>query len=145
MADFVSYYFTSAEGENLFYPPAKEDQIMLLESQLGIRLPDDYKDFLRVTNGFAGFVNEFYVDFDSVEKVCQSTQQTCAEFFPGMIYIGTDGGLEMFVIDTRKTPFQFGLLPYIGSFEDFIPLGDTFEKFVSRLYDDTVFDIIISL
>ena len=106
---------------------------------MGIKLPNDYKDFLKFTNGFDGLVNEFVVCFDPVDKICQSTQINCAEFFPWAIYIGTNGNLEMFVIDKRQTPYQFGLLPYIADDSDFIALGNTFEKFIKRLYDDTVF------
>ena len=103
-------------------------------------MPKDYKEFLKFTNGFEGTVNEFIVDFDPVDKIYQSTQDTCADFFPWAIYIGTNGGGEMFVIDTRQTPYQFGLLPNIASEKDFIPLGHTFEEFIRCLYDDTAFD-----
>jgi hypothetical protein len=46
----------------------------------------------------------------------------------------------MIVIDKRKTPNQFGLLPYIADEEDFIPLGNIFEKFIERLYNGTAFE-----
>ena len=68
--------------KNEFNPPATDEQIAELESQLQIELPNDYKEFLKVTNGFAGTVNEFVVDFDPVDKIYQSTQDTRAEFFP---------------------------------------------------------------
>ena len=42
----------------------------------------------------------------------------------------------MYVIDKRTNPLQFGLLPFISSDEDFIPLGDTFEEFIKHLYDN---------
>ena len=120
--------------KNEFNPPATDEQIAELESQLQIELPNDYKEFLKVTNGFAGTVNEFVVDFDPVDKSYQSTQDTCAEFFPWAVYIGTNGGGEVFVIDKRQTPYQFGLLPNIADDNDFLPLGDMFEKFIQRLY-----------
>ena len=140
MDDFITKYFRSTEGESDFNPPATDTQIIALEDQLGVQLPKDYKDFLKFTNGCDGWVNEFVVNFEPVDKVYESTQETCDEFFPGMIYIGTNGGGEMFVIDARSVPYQFGLLPCIGDMDDFIPLGDTFERFISRLYNDTAFD-----
>ena len=143
MTDFITKYFhDTADTVNEFNTPATDEQISQVENQLQIVLPGDYKEFLKQTNGFAGVANNFVVDFDPVEKIYQSTQDTCAEFFPWGIYIGTNGGGEMFVIDKRQIPYQFGLLPNIADENDFIPLGDTFEKFIQRLYNDTAFDKI---
>ena len=140
MFDLLAKYFhDTSNNKNEFNEPATNEQIAILERQLGIKLPNDYKDFLKLTNGFDGIVNEFVAIFDSVDKIYQSTQNTCAEFFPWAIYIGTNGNLEMFVIDKRQMPYQFGLLPYIADDNDFIPLGDTFEKFIARLYNGTAF------
>lgn len=142
MSDLIKKYFhDTVDNANEFNPPATDEQISELENQLSIELPTDYKDFLKFTNGFAGTINEFVVDFDPVDTIYQSTQDTCAEFFPWAIYIGTNGGGEMFIIDKRQTPYQFGLLPNIADENDFLPLGDTFEKFVQRrLYNDAAFD-----
>ena|SRR5664279_2308214 len=141
MPDLIAKYFHDIAGnKNQFNDPATEEQIAILEMQLGINLPDDYRAFLKFTNGFDGIVNEFVANFAPVDKIYQRTQDTCAEFFPWAIYIGTNGNLEMFVIDTRQKPYQFGLLPNIASDNDFIPLGDTFHKFIERLYNDPGFD-----
>lgn len=141
MNDLIKKYFhNTADNTNEFNPSATDEQITELESQLQIELPNDYKQFLKLINGFAGTVNEFVVDFEPVDKTYQCTQDTCAQFFPWAIYIGTNGGGEMFVIDKRQTPYQFGLLPNIADENDFLPLGDTFEKFIQRLYNDTAFD-----
>ena len=139
--DFIKKYFRESEdNKNKFNSPATTEQIAYLEDQLEIEFPNDYKEFLKFTNGFEGFVNEFFVRFVPADQIYQSTQDTCAEFFPWAIYIGTNGNVEMFVIDKRQTPYQFGLLPYIADDNDFIPLGDTFEKFIERLYNDTAFE-----
>jgi cell wall assembly regulator SMI1 len=143
MNDLIRKYFhNTADNINTFNPPATAEQILELENKLQTELPGDYKQFLKYTNGFAGTVNEFCVEFDPVEDIYQSTQDNCAEFFPWAIYIGTNGGGEMLIIDKREKPFQFGLLPSIGDEQDFLPLGDTFEKFIQRLYNDTAFDRI---
>jgi len=133
------YFRRTRENKNSFMPPATDEQVTALEKQLGIILPVDYKTFLKFTNGFDGFIKDFYAVFEPVEKVYESTKISCAEFFPWAIFIGSNANVEMFVIDTRKTPYQFGLLPFIANANDFIPLGDTFEKFVKRLYYNTAF------
>ena len=141
MQDLILKYFHDiGDNHNEFNDPATEEQIDKLEMQLSIALPNDYKDFLRFSNGFEGEVGDFLVNFEVVDQVYRTTQITCAEFFPWAIYIGGNGGGEMFVIDTRKMPYQFGLLPYISSENDFLPLGDTFEKFIQRLYNGTAFE-----
>ena len=37
--------------------PSSEDDIFATESRIGIKLPDDYRDFLKVSNGFASHSN----------------------------------------------------------------------------------------
>jgi len=140
MSDIIKKYFHDTEdNQNTFNSPATAAQIAELASQLGIELPTDYKDFLAFSNGFEGEVNGAIVILDPVEEIVQNTEDNCGELFPWAVYLGTNGNLEMFVLDTRKKPYQFGLLPSIGTADDFIPLGDTFEQFIGRLYNDTAF------
>lgn len=141
MLEFILKYFHDiGDNHNEFNGPATEEQIDKLQMQLGVALPNDYKDFLLFSNGFEGEVGQFVVIFEEVDRIYDTTQITCADFFPWAIFIGSNGSGEMFVIDTRKMPYQFGLLPYISSENDFLPLGDTFEKFIQRLYNDTAFE-----
>lgn len=49
--------------ETLFVlPPATDEQVSSLEKKLGITLPDDYKDFLKISNGFGGTWNGYHLD-----------------------------------------------------------------------------------
>ncbi len=137
---FIEKYFINEEGEG-FNPPATAQQIAALENELGLVLPQDYKTFLLTMNGYEGVIGESYVVFEPVERIVECTKESSTQFFPWTIYIGGNGGLEMFVMDTRTTPFSFGLLPSIGDENDFIPSG-TFKQFLSRLKDGTAFDRI---
>ena len=92
-----------------------------------------------MSNGFEGFLNESYLRLIPVDFLYENTQDFCSEFFPWAIYLGTNGGGEMAVLDTRKQPFQFGL-PYLGVDDDFIALGETFESFVKSIYNDEIFE-----
>jgi len=137
MNEFITKFFQSTgDCQNEFFSPATEDSIVELEGHLNIHLPKSYRDFLLHSNGFEGSINDFFVSLEPVETILATTEVTC-KYFPWAVYIGTNGNLEMFVIDKRKQPYQFGLLPYIADDNDFIPLGDTFEKFINRLYNDT--------
>src|SRR5579862_8182991 len=44
--------FTGTEDEKLRRDPALQEELDTLEARLMVRLPDDYKDFLRTSNGF---------------------------------------------------------------------------------------------
>ena len=135
-----TYFKTKAAFTNHFYPAASAAEIADVEELLEISLPEDYRDFLLESNGFEGFLNESYLRLIPVEFLYDNTQDYCSEFFPWAIYLGTNGGGEMAVLDTRKKPYQFGLLPYLGVDEDFIALGDTFESFVKSIYNDEIFE-----
>ncbi|KAK7427335.1 hypothetical protein QQZ08_006104 [Neonectria magnoliae] len=49
--------------ESLFVlPPATDEQIEALERKLDVTLPDDYKEFLKISNGFGGTWNGYHLD-----------------------------------------------------------------------------------
>ena len=49
--------------ETLFVlPPATDEQILSLEKKLDIALPDDYKEFLKISNGFGRTWNGYHLD-----------------------------------------------------------------------------------
>jgi hypothetical protein len=97
---------------------------------------------LRLTNGFDGMVGESIAIFEPVQTLYQTTRTTTTKDFPGAVFLGSNAGLEMYILNTRQKPYQFVLLPGIFSENDFISLGETFEKFIDRLYFDTAFDKI---
>ena len=93
--------------ENEFSPPASENEIMQLENFYSIKLPRDYVDFLRPTNGYRGKLGKSNVRFIGVERIREYTSAYRSEFFPWIIFIGTDEGNEMYVIDRRTDNLQF--------------------------------------
>ena len=105
-----------------------------IENKFAIELPKEYKDFLKNLNGYEGSLGESYVHFLRVQDIISWTEMYGGEFFPWIIYIGSDLGNEMYVIDMRSDKLKFGLLPFIGSEEDFICMGDTFDVFIEHLY-----------
>ena len=69
--------------DNMFRNAATEDGISKLEEKLGIALPEDYKSFLRITDGFgseeteSGIYNGYFTDppLKSVEDVEWSSEE----------------------------------------------------------------------
>jgi hypothetical protein len=134
------FFISRVDFTNRFFPPADDGEIEEAEEMLGIRFPPDFITFLRISNGFEGFVNTSYLRLIPVRFIYESTEEYCIASFPWAIYLGTNAGGELVVLDTRSQPFQFGMVPFLGLDDDFIPLGDTFAGFVERIYNDEVFD-----
>jgi hypothetical protein len=127
-------------GNGIFYPAALETRILEAEKALRITFPADLREFYLTTNGFEGEIGEFLFFLSPVEQLADNTERYCREFNPWAIVLGTNGSLEMLVIDTRSNPLLFGLMPNIGDEEDFIPLAYSFERFLARLVDGTAFE-----
>ena len=56
------------ENNWLGFEPIKNEQIQNVEKRLGIILPEDYKEFLKISNGFTA-PNNFEPTFHKVEEI----------------------------------------------------------------------------
>ena len=65
----VSYKEDQINSSWIGFAPAKQGQIDLLERSLGVSLPQDYKDFLLLTNGFSAVNYSTEPSFAPVEEV----------------------------------------------------------------------------
>ncbi len=140
MEKIIKKYFSDSQSElnftdkNEFNPSANLEAITKVENELNIKFPKDYSDFLLITNGYDGNLGQSYIQLIRVEQVVEYTEMYGGEFFPWVVYLGSDGGNEMFILDKRENQLQFGVIPFIGDEKDFIPLGNTFEEFLGHLY-----------
>jgi hypothetical protein len=140
MEEIIKKYFSDPQSEfdyiekNTFNRPTDLQAIAKVEKELNIKFPQDYRDFLLITNGYDGSLGQSYLQLIGLEEVVKYTEMYCGEFFLWAIYLGSDGGNEMFVLDKRESLFQFGIMPFIGNEEDFIPVGNAFEEFLKHLY-----------
>lgn len=62
--------FTKEQIENnwLGNLPVTESQILEAENKLGVKLPEDYKKFLKISNGFSA-PNDIEPSFERIEKI----------------------------------------------------------------------------
>lgn len=60
--------FKDSKSNWLGYDPASNQDILTAEKRLGAKLPDSYKDFLRISNGFKQ-ISSFNWDLMSVDKI----------------------------------------------------------------------------
>jgi hypothetical protein len=75
MNELFEKYFHDQDGfSNLFYSPTTDEWIEQVENMPGIVFPADYKAFLKLTNGFGGFVGESHIVFNPVEKITEQTE-----------------------------------------------------------------------
>lgn len=67
---YKNFNFTSGQIENnwLGTIPATDKQINDAENKLGVKLPEDYIEFIRITNGFSA-PNDIEPSFESIENI----------------------------------------------------------------------------
>ncbi len=67
---YENFNFTSEQINNnwLGNIAASENQITEKETELGVKFPDDYRTFLKITNGFSA-PNDVEPSFENIEKI----------------------------------------------------------------------------
>lgn len=118
--------------------PASEAALREAEQMLGVALPEDYKDFLRASNGGEGGVGAAsYVMLWGVEELAHLNQAYEVELgAPGFLAFGSNGGGEAFGFDTRSSPWRVVQIPFVGMAWDVAwPLGESFSAFIRTLHD----------
>jgi hypothetical protein len=75
--------------------PATDAIIAESEKQLPGKLPLEYVEFLKLTNGAEGFVGRAYVMLWSVEELASMNHSyEVQDYAPGLLIFGSDGGGE---------------------------------------------------
>jgi len=118
--------------------PATDDLIAEAESHLGQPLPNEYIDFLKVTNGGEGFLGaNSYVMFWKVEELASINRSyQTEEYAPGLLLFGSDGGGEAYGFDTRLRQGSIIQVPFIGmAWDDALLIAESFHSFLQRLHD----------
>jgi hypothetical protein len=97
-------------------PPANLSDIRLFEEEYGRPLPVDYVAFLMYANGGNGFVDgHSYISLWRVEEITKlNDAYKVAEYMPGLLVFGSDGGGEAFAFDVRKEGMPIVAVPFIG-------------------------------
>jgi hypothetical protein len=134
---------TRVSDERLFEkfkvnPPASAGLIAQSQAKLGFPLPVDYLSFLQQMNGGEGFIGEHaYVALWRVEELSdRNLGYEVAEFAPGLLLFGSNGGGEAFGFDTRTGQFRIVAVPFIG-FDDLsnaIVIATNFRAFLEALF-----------
>jgi hypothetical protein len=120
---------------NLFQP-AKDEDILSFENASGKKLPGDYIELLKITNGGEGFIGDNYLILWGIEELISQNESYEVELnAPGLLIFGTDGGGEAFGFDTRKAKWSVAQIPFVGMFwEEALPKANSFKGFIECLH-----------
>jgi hypothetical protein len=103
---------------------------------VGKALPAAYVELMSLSNGVEGFVTETtYLVLWPVEQIKELNEAyAIAEFAPGLLLIGSDGGDNGFALDIRHEPMDVKEVPFIGmSHAEAKTVGSRFEDFIDYL------------
>ncbi|MGO8704301.1 MAG: SMI1/KNR4 family protein [Candidatus Brocadiia bacterium] len=117
-------------------PGVKEDAVAKSEKQLGVKLPSEYLEFLKFTNGGEGFIGKGdYLMLWSVEELVPLNQSyEVQNYAPGLLIFGSDGGGEAYGFDTRPPQWPIVQVPFVGMDWNLArPMGESFVAFLERL------------
>lgn len=113
--------------------PASEQNLVSLIAGASKALPDDYLAFLRRANGGDGFIGERFVRLWKAEEVAaMNLGYNVAEFFPNLLFIGTNGGGEAYAFDIAEGGPVVFEVPFIGLPSDARAIASSFESFISE-------------
>lgn len=99
------------------------------------RLPNDYIDFLKFSNGGEGFIgNEYLILYKIEELEGINKDYEIAEFDSDLLIIGSNGGSEAIALDFVDNKTKYVLIPFLFDRNDIIELGEDFKSFLERLF-----------
>jgi hypothetical protein len=82
-----------------FRPPASVEVVRSVERATGVVFPADYVDFMTESNGAEGPIGNSaaYLSLWPIEKIVPlNADYRAAEFWPGLVLFGSDGGGEAY-------------------------------------------------
>jgi len=115
---------------------ASDEAVTKLSEDLKVKLPKQYVEFLKYSNGAEGKIGESgYLLIWSVEEVKELNDgYNVAEFVSGFLLFGGDGGGELYAFDTRYNEMPIVNVPAICiDFDDVRFCGNTFAEFLTHV------------
>jgi hypothetical protein len=117
-------------------PPATAEALKAVEAMLVIEFPDQYKDFLLLSNGSEGSIgeNSYLVIWPIEEIVKRNDGYAVSEFVPELVYFGSNGGGSAFAFDKREKMTPIVKFPFDSiDIVDAKLLGNTFIEFLENI------------
>ena len=112
--------------------PASTQAVTSLRTALAKSLPESYFAFLARANGGEGFIGDRYVQLWKAEELGEMNLiYKTAEFFPGLFFIGSDGGGEAYAFDLSRTDATVFEVPFVGLPTDARAIANSFDSFLA--------------
>jgi hypothetical protein len=117
-------------------PPASAAALREFECKAGLRLPEEYVQFLRQADGGEGFIGNAYLILWRVAELVELNRAyQVAEYAPGLLLFGSDGGGEAFAFDMRTEAKAIVAVPFVGMELELVrPFGSNFGAFLEELF-----------
>jgi hypothetical protein len=113
---------------------ATTSTIASVERELGVNFPADYKAFLLRTDGYEGVIGENYAQLYRAIEIPESQRgYEIDSYVPGFVIFGSNGGGEAYGFDSRTSPWNVYMLPFIGmEWKEAVKIGTSFEDFLKQ-------------
>ncbi|WIV21156.1 SMI1/KNR4 family protein [Paenibacillus polygoni] len=130
---FLNHFYNSISLESSL----DLKDIQEIDSKLGFILPNDYKEIVKVLNGFEGTISNSYIVFWSVNEVIELNEgYGVDDFAPGIFLFGSDGGNQAYGFDVRDDEMRIITIPFIVMDIDDIEIcGEDMNEFYQFLLD----------
>ena len=95
-----------------------EPDLVAAESALGVVLPDDYRNFLKTSDGMAELMPDAYVNIWPLAEevdICTTDAYVLADPDQGLLLIGSNGSGELLGLDLRSSPARVVLVNAISA------------------------------
>jgi hypothetical protein len=117
--------------------PASEFEIRALEKAVGARLPSEYVELLRFSNGGEGAlaVSPFWFQlFDAKFALALATDDVYGKEFPSLFFFGSNGGLESIGFDMRRPPpWPIVAIDCIAGLDSLVPVSNSIHEFIEAI------------
>lgn len=121
-----------------FTEPTSEEALTIVENQLNVNFPTQYRKFMLKSNGAEGSIGAHsYLVIWPIDEIVELNEgYGVEEFTPGLIYFGSDGGGMAYAFDSRKSHMPIVEFPFDSiHIEDANLIADTFDEFVKTIYE----------
>lgn len=109
-----------------------EDKIKDIEEKFKITLPKNYIEYISKNNGFSGDLNGEYCDLWKLEDIISLNEEyKVQEFFPNLIYFGSNGGDEAYAFD-KSNNMCIVSISFISNEKDKKIIANNFKEFINN-------------
>jgi hypothetical protein len=118
--------------------PASKNSIEKSRTEMDIRIPEDYTDFLMLSNVGEGFIGEQYVILWSVDEIKEANEgYEVQKYLANVILLGTNGGGDGIGVEWTDSKARYISVDLIGMEIDYATnIGTTIFEVMKYWYNN---------